>query len=125
MAARRTSELDPRPRRRCVCGHSAVPSPRSDLQPTSGESELRARRTGQSLAIPIGEELLDALADRLEERLQGRKRWATIKGLADYLGITVRQARGLRERGLPANNARPLLFDLRVVDEWLESRAGA
>jgi hypothetical protein len=75
-----------------------------------------------SLVIPFPDDLVDQLADRLEERLQERRRWANIEQTADHLGLTVRQVQGLRERGLPAHNNRPLIFDLREVDEWMERR---
>ena len=69
------------------------------------------------------EELLDVLAAAVAERLEEKRRWVTLEGLAGYLGgISVRQARGLREQGLPAVNGKPLIFDLREVDRWMEQR---
>ena len=55
-----------------------------------------------SLALPISDELLDTIADRIEKRLSERRRWADIEGVADYLGCPVSRVRHLRERGLPA-----------------------
>jgi excisionase family DNA binding protein len=75
------------------------------------------------LSIPFPSELFDALVRRVEERLQERRRWAEIEGTADYLGVTVRRVRDLRERGMPAKRiGRRLLFDLREVDAWLEGQ---
>lgn len=91
-----------------------------------------------TLALPITEELLEALAGALEERLRERRRWADINGVAEYLNPgphwkrdddasleqrkrDVRYVRQLREKGLPAKPlGKRLLFDLREVDAWLE-----
>jgi excisionase family DNA binding protein len=68
-----------------------------------------------SLSVP-----LDQLADAVAERLEERRRWAEIEGVADYLGCSVRRVRDLRERGLPAYRlGKRLLFDLREVDAWI------
>jgi excisionase family DNA binding protein len=73
--------------------------------------------------IPIPEEVVQELAQRVSERLAEKRRWADIAGLAEYLGVSVRRARDLRERGLPAKKiGRRLLFDLREVDNWLEAQ---
>jgi hypothetical protein len=73
------------------------------------------------LALPISDELLDALTDRVLERVQERPRWRDIEGTAEYLGVDVRRVRDFRERGLPAKTiGKRLMFDLRAVDEWLE-----
>lgn len=64
---------------------------------------------------------LDQLADAVAERLEKRRRWAELDGVADYLGVSVRRARDLRERGLLAYRiGKRLLFDLRQVDAWIE-----
>lgn len=66
---------------------------------------------------------LDRLADLVAERLEERRRWAELDGVADYLGCSERRVRALRERGLPAYRLpgkKPLQFDLREVDAWIE-----
>jgi excisionase family DNA binding protein len=69
-----------------------------------------------SLNVP-----LDQLADAVAERLEERRRWAEIEGVADYLGCSVRRVRDLRERGLPAYRlGKRLTFDLREVDAWIQ-----
>jgi phage terminase Nu1 subunit (DNA packaging protein) len=69
-------------------------------------------------AIPIPDDLLDAIAARLE-----RQRWAHVEAVATYLGCYVRRVRDLRERGLPARRiGKKLVFDLREVDEWIERK---
>jgi hypothetical protein len=69
-----------------------------------------------SLSLP-----LDQLADAVAERLEDRRRWADLVGVADYLGCTVRRVRDLRERGLPARRiGKRLIFDLREVDAWID-----
>jgi excisionase family DNA binding protein len=76
------------------------------------------------LSIPFPPELFDALVQRVEERLQERRRWAEIEGTAEYLGVSVRRVRDLHERGMPGKKiGRRLLFDLREVDAWLERQA--
>jgi hypothetical protein len=67
-------------------------------------------------AIPIPEDLLDAIAARLE-----RQRWAHVESCAAYLGTDARRVRDLRERGMPARRiGKRLVFDLREVDDWIE-----
>jgi excisionase family DNA binding protein len=68
-------------------------------------------------ALEVPDAVLDAIAERVAEKI--RPRWREIKGVADYLGVTVRRVRELRERGLPAKKiGRRLVFDLRAVDAW-------
>jgi excisionase family DNA binding protein len=72
-----------------------------------------------SLAFELTDDAADALIARLEERL-GRRRWAHVDTLADYLGCDVRRVRSLRERGLPAyRHGKQLIFNLDEVDEWI------
>jgi hypothetical protein len=80
-----------------------------------------------SLAIPFPDDLLDELADLLEERLQERRRWATVEQTAEYLGITKRQLENFdKTRGLQAAavEGRPKIYDLRKVDELMEGHRG-
>jgi hypothetical protein len=79
-----------------------------------------------SLALPIGEELLEALADALEPRLQERRRWRNIEETADYLGLSVKQVRGLKERHpeIATKVGKRLVFDLLKTGEVLEQRRG-
>jgi excisionase family DNA binding protein len=73
------------------------------------------------IAFELPDELVNALADRVIERVQERRRWAEIEGTAGYLGVSVRRVRDLHERGMPGKKiGRRLLFDLRAVDAWLE-----
>jgi excisionase family DNA binding protein len=75
------------------------------------------------IAVELPDELLDALAERVMERVQEQRRWAEIEGTAEYLGVSVRRVRDLHERGMPAKKiGRRLLFDLRAVDAWLEAQ---
>jgi hypothetical protein len=77
------------------------------------------------LVLPtfISDELFDALAEEVAQRVRERRRWADIDGVADYLGMPVRRARDLRERGMPAKRiGKHLVFDLREVDRWLEAQ---
>jgi excisionase family DNA binding protein len=76
-----------------------------------------------SIAIQLTDEFVAALLERAHELrlIDGRRRWAELDGVAEYLGVSVRRVRDLRERGLPAKRiGRRLLFDLREVDAWLE-----
>jgi excisionase family DNA binding protein len=64
---------------------------------------------------------LDRLADAVAARLEERRRWTELNGVAEYLGCSVRRVRDLRERGLPAKRVgKRLVFDLREVDAWIE-----
>jgi hypothetical protein len=78
------------------------------------------------LALPITSELLDALADELEQRLQERRRWAKIGQTAEHTELTVKQVRGLRARHpeIATWVGNGYVFDLRKVDEVLEQRQG-
>jgi excisionase family DNA binding protein len=77
-----------------------------------------------SLTLPLPSEFVDALAQRVAEIISEREqaqRWAVgIEGLAAYLGCSLRLARELRAKGLPAKKVgRRVYFDTREVDEWL------
>jgi hypothetical protein len=75
-----------------------------------------------NLAIPFPDDLLEDLADALEQRLE-RRSWIVGKSeFAEMYGLTERQVEGLRNKGLPACNNRPLMFDLRATDEWFAAR---
>ena len=70
---------------------------------------------------------LDALADKLAERLGGprqvSKRLFTRREAAEYLGRSVRGLDGLVAKGAVASvrgDARPM-FDVRDLDTWIES----
>jgi hypothetical protein len=78
------------------------------------------------LALPITSELLNALADELEQRLQERRRWAKIGKTAEHTELTVKQVRGLRARHpeIATWVGNGYVFDLRKVDEVLEQRQG-
>jgi excisionase family DNA binding protein len=74
-----------------------------------------------SVALPLPDDFLDALVERVQERLQAGRRWQHIEGVAEYLGCEVSRVRALRERGLPATRlGKRLLFDLDEVDAWIE-----
>jgi hypothetical protein len=51
-----------------------------------------------------------------------KQRWAVgIEGLRAHLRCSLREARQLREKGLPARrHGKRLVFDLLEVDAWLE-----
>jgi excisionase family DNA binding protein len=77
-----------------------------------------------SIALQLTDEFVAALFQRAHELrlIEEPRRWAELEGVADYLGVSVRRARDLRERGMPAKRiGRRLLFDLREVDAWLET----
>jgi excisionase family DNA binding protein len=94
---------------------------RSDALYGAGASAYSKEVIG--LALPISEELLNALAEQVAERVRERRRWAEIEATAEYLGVSVRRVRDLHERGMPAKKiGRRLLFDLRAADAWLEAQ---
>jgi hypothetical protein len=77
--------------------------------------------SGVSIELP--DDLVDVLAERVLERIEGRKRWHSLSSLAVELNMSPRQVRGLRERGMPAKRiGKKLVFDMRDVEEWLERR---
>jgi hypothetical protein len=74
-----------------------------------------------SVALELTDDLVEALAERVAEKLEKRQRWAEIEGVSEYLGVPVRRVRDYRERGMPAKRiGRRLMFDLREIDAWLE-----
>ncbi len=75
-----------------------------------------------SFAIELPDDVVRRIAVLAADVIDERPRWSGIEGVAEYLGCSVRQVRGLRERGLPASRlGRRLIFDLREVDRFLES----
>jgi hypothetical protein len=73
------------------------------------------------LTLELPDELVDALVQRVVDKLEAQNRWHSTESLAECLNMSVRQIRGLRERGLPAKRiGKRLVFDLRAVEEWLE-----
>ena len=75
------------------------------------------------LAINLPPDLITRLAQLVAVELQEQRRWTDIHGVANYLDITISQARYLRSIGMPAKKpGKRLLFDLREVDAWLESQ---
>jgi hypothetical protein len=74
-------------------------------------------------AIELPYEVVRKIALMAADIVEERPRWAPIEGVADYVGCSVRQVRGMREKGLPASRlGRRLVFDLREVDRFLEGR---
>ena len=67
------------------------------------------------LVVPITVELVDALVDRVVAELQAtpNRRFLSKPALAQYLGVTERRVKTLREHGLPARKVgRDLYFDI-------------
>ena len=74
-----------------------------------------------AISLDLPDAVLDEIAERVAAKV--RPRWAEIGATADYLGVSVRRVRDLRERGLPAKKiGARLFFDLREVDAWLEGQ---
>ena len=78
----------------------------------------------ERFALELPEELVEALTQRVLERLQEERRWLDGReALADYLGCSLSRVKDLRERGLPGKRiGRRLLFDRLEVDRWLEQQ---
>jgi hypothetical protein len=78
-----------------------------------------------TVGIAVGDDLLDALAERLQARVETR-RWYTTEQLAEHFGRSPRWVRGLGERGCPyARVGRSSIWDIHEVDSFLEGRMKA
>jgi hypothetical protein len=89
--------------------------------------ETRAPALGlPALRLELTDDLLDVLAQRLEERLRTRPRFLSKDGLAEHLRVQPRTIKTWRSKGLPAckpGGGRDLMFDLLEVEKWLERHA--
>jgi hypothetical protein len=75
-------------------------------------------------ADPVGlERLAQQVAAILEQRGLDApaRRFLSKEALAEHLGISVRQVRGLREKGLPGRkHGKLVLFDVDEVADWID-----
>lgn len=75
-----------------------------------------------TLEVVVPDGLIEALAYRLEERVQAKK-WFTTVDLADHLGVTPRYVRGFSERGCPNHRVgKKSLWNIEEVSVWLAAR---
>jgi excisionase family DNA binding protein len=74
-----------------------------------------------SVTLPVPNEWLDAITERVVERLQTPRRWASVETAAAHFDVPVSRIYDWRQRGMPAiREGRRLLMDLSAVEEWLE-----
>lgn len=74
-----------------------------------------------SIALDLPDYFVEALAQRVAEIVRGERRFLSKGALADYLGVSERRIKTLREHGLPARKiGRDLYFDVEEVQAWLD-----
>jgi predicted transcriptional regulator len=74
-----------------------------------------------SIALELPDHLVDAIAQRAAEIVRGERRFLSKGALAEYLGVSERRIKTLRERGLPARKVgRDLYFDVAEVEAWFD-----
>jgi excisionase family DNA binding protein len=78
-----------------------------------------------SIALEVPDSLLEALAQRAAELVREERRFLSKGALAEYLGVSERRIKTLREHGLPARKiGRDLYFDIEEVHAWLDRHPG-
>jgi hypothetical protein len=78
-----------------------------------------------SLALPIPDDFLDALTERVLVHLnhQPARKLLSKDSLAEHYGVRPRTIKTWRERGLKAyKEGRDLYFDVQETDRWLKRR---
>lgn len=81
-----------------------------------------------SVALPIPDDFLEALTERVLERVraQPQRRLLSKEALAEYYGVKPRTVKTWREHGLAAyKEGRDLYFDVDETDRWLKRRGHA
>lgn len=75
-----------------------------------------------SFAFEIPDGFEDAIVERVLTRLRRpQQRFLSKRALAEYLGVSERRVKTLREKGLPARRiGRDLYFDVGEVNRWLD-----
>ena len=72
--------------------------------------------------LPVSDELIDYIADRLNERATPKQAFTT-KGLAEYFDVTERYVRGWGERGCPYHRiGKRSIWVMDEVLAWLTTR---
>jgi phage terminase Nu1 subunit (DNA packaging protein) len=72
-----------------------------------------------TLALELPDELLDALVERVYERL--RPRYVTREKLAERYGVAERTIRTWREKGMPgAKVGKVVMYSVEACDRWIE-----
>lgn len=78
-----------------------------------------------SIAFELPDYVVEALAQRAAEIVRGERRFLSKGALAEYLGVSDRRIKTLREHGLPARKiGRDLYFDVEEVQAWLDRHPG-
>ena len=78
--------------------------------------------TEPTLGIVVSDDLLDALAERLQGRVE-QKQVYTTEALADHLGVSARYVRGMGQRGCPRHRVgKAHMWLLDEVTEWIRER---
>lgn len=76
------------------------------------------------LALPLPQEFIDAVAERIRGQLEKEPRYVSKEKLAERLGISPRTVKTWRAKGLPGRRVgRELMFEIEEVDRWIDGHA--
>jgi hypothetical protein len=79
-----------------------------------------------SIALPLDDEFIAALAERVRDHIPLQPAWRFLskRALAEHYGVSERTIKTFREKGLPGVRVgREVLFDVDACDRWIESHA--
>ena len=75
--------------------------------------------------LELPRSVVETLAGRAAELVRGERRFLSKGALAEYLGVSERRIKTLREHGLPARKiGRDLYFNIDEVHAWLDRHPG-
>lgn len=75
-------------------------------------------------AVELPESFMEALAERVAERLQPRPRLLSKSALSDYLGVKPRTIETWRSKGAPGYRVgREVMYPVVDVERWIEREA--
>ena len=74
-----------------------------------------------TVEVLLSDEAIFAIAREAADIIGNKRRFLSKDALAEYLGVSVRRIKTLREHGLPARKiGRDLYFDLDEVNLWID-----
>ena len=77
-----------------------------------------------TVTLELPEVLIDALVERVRDRVDVAPRHVSKRVLADRLGVEERTIRTWRSKGLPGTRVgREVMYEIAAVDRWIEQQA--